>query len=196
MRTPKRLTWLLITYPLRLFVVACLIFFQSSLIWGETPSGIQEKHSSVGPSNKAAPPYRSERLRGRVVWLADALKREFGITTVAEVSENVLAIQTEEGKLFPIVENIRGRAFRKDDRLREMDLELSVRVFEKQPFVQIVGIFEVDGGERHEVDYWCDVCAIVMYEAGPCSCCQDDNRMRKRRVVDGETLSEEIGHKK
>ncbi len=127
--------------------------------------------------------YRNEVLRGRVVWLAEALKTRFRITTVPEVAEYVLALQTEDGSLMPVVENLRGRAFRKDPRLREMDLEVLVRRFEKQPFVQIVKIIEVDGPQRYEIDYWCDVCAIIMYEYGPCSCCQDQNRLRKQLVT-------------
>ncbi len=126
--------------------------------------------------------YRNELLRGRVVWLAEALNSQFGITTVPEVAEHGLAIQTNDERLVPIVENLRGRAFRKDPRLREMDLEILVRRYERQPFVQVVKIFEVEGERRHEIDYWCDVCAIIMFEYGPCSCCQDQNRLRKQLV--------------
>jgi hypothetical protein len=97
------------------------------------------------------------------------------------------------GKLLPIVENIRGRAFRKDARLREMELELTIRIHDQHPYVQIVRMYQVVGEQRLEVDYWCDVCAIVMFEAGPCSCCQDNNRLRKRRVVNGETQDQEVG---
>lgn len=127
--------------------------------------------------------YRNELLRGRVVWLAEALKSRFGITSVPEVAENGLAILTTDGSLVPIVENLRGRAFRKDRRLLEMDLELLVRRYEHQPFVQVVKIFEVEGDKRNEIDYWCDVCAIIMYENGPCACCQDQNRLRRQLVA-------------
>ena len=127
--------------------------------------------------------YRNELLHGRVVWLAAALRSRFGITSVPEVAENGLAILTTDGSLVPIVENLRGRAFRKDPRLLEMELELLVRRYEHQPFVQVVKIFEVEGDKRNEIDYWCDVCAIIMYEYGPCSCCQDQNRLRRQLVT-------------
>ena len=129
--------------------------------------------------------YRTELIRGRVLWLADALKNEFDITSVPEAAENSLVFFTKEGKLLPIVENLRGRAFRKDARLRDKELELSVRIYEKHPYVQVVTVCEVDEDRRYEIDYWCDVCAIVMFETGPCACCQDANRLRKRIVKNG-----------
>ena len=131
---------------------------------------------------KTKPEFRTELIRGKVVWQADALRNEFGISTVSEAAENALAILTPDGELMPIVENVRGRAFRKDERLRGQDMELLVRQYEKQPLVQILRVYQIEGNQRFEVDYWCDVCAIVMFETGPCSCCQDDNRLRKRPV--------------
>ncbi len=143
----------------------------------------QEPATSEVPSPAApSPAYHNEWIRGRVVWLADAFEKQFGITTVPEVAEHNLAILTPDGALLPLVENLRGRAFRKDPQLRAMELEILARRYEKQPFVQIVKIVEIDGDQRFEIDYWCDVCAIIMFEKGPCACCQDENRLRRRLV--------------
>jgi hypothetical protein len=128
----------------------------------------------------AKPKFETELIRGKVVWLAAALKSEFGISTVSEVAESSLALLTKDGKLLPIVENLRGRAFRKDERLRDREVEILSRRYHDQPLIQVLRLYQFEAGERVEVDYWCDVCAIVMFESGPCSCCQDDNRMRKR----------------
>ena len=51
----------------------------------------------------------------------------------------------------------------------------------------VLALFEIKDGERYEVDYWCDVCAIVMFEQGYCACCQDNNRIRRRLVTNGVT---------
>jgi hypothetical protein len=126
--------------------------------------------------------FHTELIRGHVVWLAEALKDNFGISTVPEVEEQPLAILSGDGQLFPIVENLRGQAFRKDERLRDMEIEILARRYERQPFIQVLRVYEIDDGKRYEVDYWCDVCAIVMFETGPCACCQDDNRLRKRLI--------------
>ena len=151
----------------------------------DTPSVVvDEEPQSGGASADKNPAFTTELLTGRVVWQAAALEAEFGISSVPEVSENTLALLSEDGRLIPLVENSRGRAFRKDERLRNTPLEILARVYEKQPFAQVLRIYEVVNGERFEVDYWCDVCAIVMYETGPCACCQDDNRLRKTAVTE------------
>jgi hypothetical protein len=193
-RRPPATVWL--------FACMCLVHLPEGWSQSVEPPAVQEQTESVRESNLAKQPepddrssddagqkdadassaYHNVLVRGRVVYLAEALNKQFGITTVPEVAENCLAIVTPDGSLTPIVENLRGRAFRKDPQLREMELELLVRQYAKQPFVQIVKIFEVEGDRRLEVDYWCDVCAIIMFEKGPCACCQDDNRLRKRPV--------------
>ncbi len=169
----------------------------SSEVVEGTPQGERGTGTVAGPTGEESPTesaYWSERLEGRVVWAAAALQRQFGISTVPEARERVLAIQTQEGELVPLVENLRGRAFRTDERLRHMDLVLNVRRYKKQPFAQILRIYQRIDGQLYEVDYWCDVCAIVMFESGPCSCCQDLNRLRRRWVdpQTGETTQREF----
>ena len=128
------------------------------------------------------PHFKTTKLHGRVVFLGDALKRRFGITVMPDAVNRILAVESKAGKLTPLVEDLRGRAFRTDERLRRMDLELLARQYEDVPFVQVIQVYEVTGQDKFAVDYWCDICSIVMYEMGSCACCQDDNRLRKRKV--------------
>lgn len=153
----------------------------------DTDNPAQTGHSQA--TAEGEPAFTTELIRGRVVWLAAALQQDFGISTVPEVAENSLAIRTKEGQLIPIVENIRGRAFRSDERLREMDVEVLARRYRRQPLIQVLRLYQVEGDQRYEIDYWCDVCAIVMFETGPCACCQDDNRLRKRLVEQSDASS-------
>ncbi len=132
----------------------------------------------------AAGDHKTESLRGRIVWLNEALNRRFEIMTVPEAKERVLAIETKEGGLHPLVEDIRGRSFRKDARLRELaDVELLVRRFRGSPAVQVIRIYshEKSSGKkvRLEIDYWCEICAIAMFELKACDCCQGDIELRK-----------------
>ena len=131
------------------------------------------------------PDYTTVSIRGRVVWLAEALQRRFGIESVPEARERQLALQTPAGELHPIAEDVRGRSFRSDPRLREMDLELLVRRYRGSPVVQVVRIYAVKDDGRYELDYWCDICAIPMYELKPCDCCQGPVRLRER-PADGQ----------
>ena len=182
---------------LRAITVALVLIFAGPL------RADDEKATGDGPESKpvteqsdtipaSTPKFRTVRLRGKVVWMAEGLKDTFGISTVPEVSENVLALRTTGGELLPIVENVRGRAFRKDKRLRSKQVEVLVRRYDQQPMIQVVRVYQPDGKSLYELDYWCDVCAIVMFEDGPCACCQDHNRLRLRLVDEsGETTSTE-----
>ena len=121
-------------------------------------------------------------IRGKVVWLNEALTRHYGIKTVAEAAEQMLALETEDGKLHPIAEDSRGRSFRRDKRLRGIDVELLVRQYEGSPMVQIIQVFAFKEDGKYEVDYWCDICAIAMFELKACDCCQGDIELRERKV--------------
>ena len=121
-------------------------------------------------------------LQGRVVWVAEALERLHGIRTVPESSEHQLALETAAGDLHPLVEDIRGRAFRRDARLRAMDAELLVRRHRGSPLIQVIQVFELTENGRSELDYWCEICAIAMFELKACDCCQGPTELRKRPV--------------
>ncbi len=136
-------------------------------------------------TDQADPPERRfqvESLRGQVVWYQEALQQRLGIQTVPEAKQRVLALATADNQLIPIIEDLRGRSFRTDPRLREMEVELLVRRYEATPSIQILRVYQWKDQQKFQVDYWCDVCAIVMFEDGPCSCCQDHNRLRTRLV--------------
>ena len=134
------------------------------------------------PDGESQRRFRVDSLRGQVVWYEEALQERLGIQTVPEAKQRVLALATKDGQLIPIIEDLRGRSFRTDPRLREMEVELMVRRYEATPSVQILRVYQWKDDQKFQVDYWCDVCAIVMFEDGPCSCCQDHNRLRTRLV--------------
>ncbi len=126
--------------------------------------------------------YVTTTLRGRVVWLAEAQTRLHGIKTVPEAKERVLALETAQGKLHPLVEDIRGRAFRRDERLRTIEVELLVRQYQGSPMVQVVQVFELTKDGRFEIDYWCTICSIAMFELKECDCCQGPIEFRRQLV--------------
>jgi hypothetical protein len=141
----------------------------------ETPQGEAAKTAEK-------PAYRNESLRGRAVWLAEAMKDRFGVETDKDAAHAVVALATTDGRLLPIVKDFRGRGFYSDARLREMDLELLVRTFEGAPAIQVVRVYSIKDDDKYEVDYWCDICSIPMYELKECECCQGPIRIRQRLV--------------
>src|SRR5688572_25372505 len=62
--------------------------------------------------------FELETIRGRVVYLAEVLEKRAGVASVPEAKDRMLALETKEGALIPLVEDVRGRAFRRDERLR------------------------------------------------------------------------------
>ena len=102
------------------------------------------------------------KLPGKVVFLGEVLAERDGIDTVPEARQRVLAVETAAGQFVPLVEDVRGRAFRADERLRDREFVLLVRRYESHPMAQVIRMFEPRDGALHELDYWCDICSIAM----------------------------------
>lgn len=127
-------------------------------------------------------PFELQTHRGKVVYLAEALQRLHNIKSVDEAKERALAVETKEGVLIPLVEDVRGRAFRADKRLREMEVELLLRKFKGSPAGQVIRVYELTKKGKFEIDYWCEICSIAMYELKICECCQGDIELRRTKV--------------
>jgi len=126
--------------------------------------------------------FQTETISGRVVFLAEAVQKESGIAVVPEARERVLSLQEKDGKLVPLLEDVRARAFRRDERLREMEVELVVRRYAISPLVQVIRVFEIAADGKYEIDYWCEICSIAMFEKKDCECCQGEVALRRTRV--------------
>jgi hypothetical protein len=64
-------------------------------------------------------------------------------------------------------------------------VELVVRRYPGSPFVQVMQLFEIRKDGKYELDYWCDICSIIMYELKDCDCCQGPIELRRTKVSDG-----------
>ncbi len=120
---------------------------------------------------------KKQLFTGRVVMLREALKKR-NISAFEEY-KHLVALETDDGELIPIVPDWRGRAFFQDKRLRNRKVELIGFRRPGIPFLQVITVFTFDKqGVRQYTDYWCDICSIPMYEIKPCDCCQDEIRLR------------------
>ncbi len=143
------------------------------------------EEATAEPSSKPAqaqPNFTVETLHGRLAWLGEALERLFQIESDADAAETAIVLETTDGRLVPLVKDFRSRGFWLDPRLRGIDVEIEVRRFEKSPAVQVVRWYAIREGRKYELDYWCDICAIPMYELKTCDCCQGEIRLRERLV--------------
>jgi len=122
---------------------------------------------------------RKKLFSGRVVLAQEALKRR-GIK-VAEEMKSQVVLETHAGRLIAIAADWRGRALFQDKRLRNRKIELVGYRRPEIPYLQVLIIYIIDEkGRRQEMDYWCDICAIPMYEIKACECCQGDILLRLR----------------
>ena len=93
--------------------LADLVLCGVALTWlpqaaGETNRDL-DTAQPISPSAAAASGHETLSLRGRVVWLADALQQLHGIQTVPEARDRVLVLQTDDGELHPLVRYSRPR---------------------------------------------------------------------------------------
>ena len=138
--------------------------------------------NAVRGDKSAEPPEKRETVRGRVVWLAEAMKRLHGVATDDDAAHAVIALETAEKRLIPLLKDARGRGFHLDPRLLKFDYELELKRFPGVPMAQVIRVCTLKNGKRYELDYWCDICAIPMYELKECECCQGPIRLRERLV--------------
>jgi hypothetical protein len=76
-----------------------------------------------------------------------------------------------------------------------MEVELLARRLPGTSVVQIIQVVEVTKNGRFEVDYWCDVCAIAMFELKPCDCCQGEIELRRRPLAKQRPAAPTAGDK-
>jgi hypothetical protein len=119
-----------------------------------------------GAEKKPAP--KEAYFKGKVVSLAALLKGE-GVVLDADASSTALALQAEDGKVYPLAKNDGSRMFFKDKGLLGRPVRLTGRL--------VGGLLDVReahtyvGGKLHEAYYWCANCALAYSEPGACLCC-------------------------
>ncbi len=146
--------------------------------FGLADEAAPESKPAVEKSSKKPEP-RKELFAGTVVLLQDALKKRD--IKVADEMKLQAVLETKSGELIPIAADWRGRAFFQDKKLRNRPVEIVGYRRPGVPYLQaLVVYFFNKKGEREEFDYWCDICAIPMYEIKDCECCQGPSRHRYR----------------
>ncbi|MBI3822114.1 MAG: hypothetical protein HY289_05470 [Planctomycetes bacterium] len=105
---------------------------------------------------------------GKVVPLGELLKKD-NIKLDADV--NPLVLQTDDGKLYPLLKDDGSRMFFKDAKLLNRPMRLTARKIPNSEILQVINVKSIVKGKVHDVYYYCDVCAIKRFEGGPCDCC-------------------------
>lgn len=153
----------------------------ATTVWGARAFADEAAAQSDSPATTSSkkPELKKELFAGEVVLLQDALKKRD--IKVADEMKLQAVLETKSSELIPIAADWRGRAFFQDSKLRERPVEIVGYRQPGNPYLQaLVVYFFNKKGEREEFDYWCDICAIPMYEIKDCECCQGPSRHRYR----------------
>jgi hypothetical protein len=163
---------------------------QGAHVLAEPPKPNQAPPAKAeGKAKEKLPPresYVDAAPRGKVLPLSEVLARKFQIESDAEAAQT-LVLETAAGELFTLVKERRSRGFWNDAKLRGIEVELPGRLFKQTSVLQVIRVYTFQDGKKYEFDYWCDVCAIPMYEPKECECCQGPTRSRLRLVPPGQT---------
>ena len=109
-------------------------------------------------------------FKGKVVPLGKLLDKQ-GAKLDADAEAAWFALVTDDGKVLPLVKDAGSRMFFKDAKLLNRPMRLTGKMVAGTPFLQVINVHSYLSGKLHEIYYWCDICTIRAYEAGPCSCC-------------------------
>jgi hypothetical protein len=122
---------------------------------------------------------KTELYKGKVVPLAKVLEKE-GVRLDQDAAALLLALVTDDGKVYPLIKDDGSRAFFKDPRLLDRPMRLTGRLLPNSQLLQVLLIHSYIKGELHEVYYWCDICGIRRNEKlDLCDCCGGPMELRE-----------------
>jgi hypothetical protein len=118
----------------------------------------------------AKPEAKVETLTGKVVALADVVAKAGGKLD-ADAAPHWLSLQTDDGKLYPLVKDTGARLFFADKALLNRPMRLTGRLVPGSTILRVASVNSLHKGELYEVYYWCDICSIKRGEKMICECC-------------------------
>jgi hypothetical protein len=119
----------------------------------------------------AAPtPVKPKYFKGKVIPLAKLLEK-FGSRLDPDAAPHWLALQGDDGKLYPLIKDDGARLFYNDPKLLNRPMRLTGRLFKDTHLLQVLAVHSYVKGKLHEVYYWCDICSIRRNQKQVCECC-------------------------
>lgn len=94
-----------------------------------------------------------------------------------------LTFRTEEGPVYQLKRDSMSEALYADTNLHSKVLLLKGRVIPDKNTFQVTGnLHSIKDGKRHELFYYCDICAITTSIPGLCLCCREPVELREEPV--------------
>lgn len=111
-------------------------------------------------------------FKGQVISLADLLKQDK--IEVDQEAGVLLGLQTDDGKILPLVRDGMSRRFYNDAKLLNRPVQVRGRLVAKGSLLQLLEVHSIKQGHLYDMYYWCDVCSIRRDSLRPskdCECC-------------------------
>jgi hypothetical protein len=128
-----------------------------------------------------APEVKTEDFTGKVVPLAPLLEK-FGAKLDADAAPSWLALQADDGKVYPLIKDDGSRLFFLDKRLLDRPMRLTGRLHPESRMLQVLAVHSVVKGQVCDVYYWCNICSIRRGENKACDCCGGPMELREEPV--------------
>ncbi|MBX9653030.1 hypothetical protein K2Y11_05355 [bacterium] len=125
-------------------------------------------------------------LDGQAVLYGHALRKRLKLELVDDSLDKVVAYETKDGRLIPILPTEAGLFFLRDERVRNKPMRIAARLHENESALEVITFHSLVDGKPNEIYYWCEICSIQMYHLKDCDCCQGPIELREHPV--GETF--------
>ncbi|MBY0586452.1 hypothetical protein K2X85_04705 [bacterium] len=162
----KRIAWL-----------AGVLMMVAGLFWWPAPSATAVADPSQPPVAEGV-----IEVDGQAVYLGPSIKKRLGREMLDPALDDVVAIETESGKLYPLMPTESGLFFYRDEQVRQRPMRVKGRWHEDLRMLEVIDRFSLVDGKPNEVYYWCEICAIQMYHLKECDCCQGPIERREHPV--------------
>jgi hypothetical protein len=150
------------------FTIAILLsflFFVPSLEGAEKASGLEGEVSDLST-------IPTQLIRGRIVCLAEEMHAVYD-THLPTNHEHIYGFKAKEGQIFTVLRTKLSEAIFVDERVRDRELILSVRVLPLSRVIDVVTIKSVKDEVVHDLYYYCFICSIRTVDPAICLCCQE-----------------------
>lgn len=129
-------------------------------------------------------PFQMLKLTGQVVPFREAIEKRLGVRLEGKEADQLLALETEDGRLLTILPTTSSRIFYLDPQMQRRPVRVTARVYEQSDGLQVIDVHTLKDGKLFEVYYWCGICSIKSYARRPCECCQEPVELREEPIAD------------
>jgi hypothetical protein len=138
------------------------------------------------PADSVKP--KLETLQGQVVphdkqvTVPAAQLKQLGLELDPDAGSRWLALQTDDGKQYPLLQDAGSRMYYRDKTLLNRPMQIQGRLVPGTALLQVLQAHSLKEGKPHEIYYWCEICSIKRFsleKTGVCECCGGPMELRE-----------------